>query len=213
MTISVAAKVENFFTRYPKKTFLRGQLLITPKKSPDGIYCITVGVVRCVAVSKQKELTINVYKPISFFPMFLVMNGKPDRYAYEALTGIESYCAPIADVKQFIETEHDVAYDLLKRIYKGLDGYFLRMESLLSGNAQTRVAATIYVHAQRFGKVLERHQTEVRLTHQQIASQSGLTRETVTRELKIMQGKDVVCYRGRSLIIPDLRRLEQEIFL
>lgn len=210
MTVSAAEKIENFFKKYPKCMFRRGQLLIAPKKFSDGIYCITTGIVRCYALSKQKiGLTINVYKPISFFPMFLVMNGKPDRYFYEALTDVESYCAPVADVRKFIESEHDVSFDLLKRIYKGLDGYFLRMESLLSGNAHARVATTLSIHAQRFGKTTDQHEIVVRLTHRQIASQSGLTRETVTREINTLQEKSIVRYQGHTLIIPDLQTLER----
>lgn len=213
MNNSVNSKIESFFKRYSQKTFSKGDLIITPEKTPNGVYCLNEGIVRCYTLSKNGiELTLNIFKPVSFFPMQWIINSKQDRYYYEALTEVKSYCAPKEDFENFIQTEHDVAYDLLKRIYRGLEGYMIRMESLLSGNAYLRTVTNILIHSLRFGKTEENKPIELYLTHNQIASQAGLSRETITREIKKLQDKGIVSYKGETLLILDIIRLEHEIF-
>jgi len=208
----LSAKIYDFFTQHPQKEYGKGQLIIAPDTSPNGVYCLTEGIVRCYGLSKDGiELTLNIFKPTSFFPMSWVMNGKQDRYYYEALSEVNTFCASKEDFEKFIQTEHEVAYDLLRRIYRGLDGYMMRMESLLSGDAYLRTITNILIHALRFGEINDNKPVELRLTHIQIASQSGLSRETVTREVKKLQMKGIVSYKGETLLIHDTHKLEHEV--
>lgn len=206
----VAKKLEEFFIRYKHQEYKKGEILLRADDEPQGVFYLIKGVVRQYAISKEGiELTINIYKPLSFFPLLWVMNNRKVRYYYQALSSVSCYIAPKDDFEQFIKTEHDVAYDLLKRIYKGLEGYFMRMEFLLSGDAYARTITPILIHALRFGH--DRNSIEVYLTQNQIASQAGLTRETVTREVKKLQDRGIVGYKGKALVVYDLTRLEEEL--
>ena len=125
---------------------------------------------------------------------------------------MHAYIAPRKDVLRFLQKNHDVAFDLLQRIYRGLDGYFLRMESLLSGHAFHKTIIQLVIHMRRFSKHVvadDVHQTK--LTHAQLASLAGLSRETVTREIKKLQAKKLLIYKGQTIIVPDIDALEQEL--
>ena len=139
MKNQVTEKVNNFFAKYETQTYKKGGYLKTSDKQPQGVFCLQSGVVRCFAISKEgAELTINVFKSVSFFPVAWVINNAPDNYTYEAVTDVEVLIAPKNEFEAFLQNNPDVIYDLLKRIYRGLEGYFMRMESLLSGEPYFR---------------------------------------------------------------------------
>ncbi len=211
MNTLVQQKTNRFFKRYLSKSFSQGSIIITPEKLPDGAYFLTEGLVRVYAISKDGlELTLNIFKPFSFFPMQWVINGVQDRYYYEALTPVVVSCAPRQDFEKFIKNEHDVAYDLLQRIYRGLQGYMMKMESLLSGSAYLRTLTIIHIHALRFGTT-KNTEISLNLSHTQIAKEAGLSRETVTREIKKLVHKGLISYKGKILLVADTTKLEKEI--
>lgn len=209
----VSDKIIRFFSQYKLQKYEKGAFLKSFEKSPEGIFCLKKGTVRCFSLSKDGvELTLNLFRPLSFFPMNWVINGKIDAYAYEAIEEVEVYVAPRRNVEKFLFENPDVAYDLLKRIYRGLEGYFLRMESLLSGDAYIRTVVQIIIHARRFG-IEENGTYQLDITQNQLASLSGLSRETVTREIRKLEKKNIISYRGKDLIVLSITQLEQELSL
>ncbi|HEX8966100.1 MAG TPA: Crp/Fnr family transcriptional regulator [Patescibacteria group bacterium] len=208
----VTSKIINFFKQYKKRVYKKGEMVKSYDENPKGVFCLQKGAIRCIAVSKDGiELTINVFKPISFFPMAWVINNTIDLYAYEAISDVEVFIAPKESVEKFLKENPDVTYDLLKRIYRGLEGYFLRMESLLSGDAYIKTIVQIVIHTKRFGVIDASGKYLVDITHAQLASLSGLSRETITREIKKLENKKLVMYKGKQLIVLDLKSLEKEV--
>jgi CRP/FNR family transcriptional regulator len=211
MRDEIADKVTYFFGQYERHRYKKGDYLKILDKQPYGISCLQSGVVRCFSLSKAgAELTINIFKPISFFPVSWVINDANDNYTYEAVTDVEVVIAPKDKFKAFLQNNPDVVYDLLKRIYRGLDGYFLRMESLLSGDPYFRVVVQLVIHIRRFG-VQEGEKYRVNLTHTQLAALSGLTRETVTRKIKKLEEQKLIDYEGKKLTVLNLKKLEEHL--
>jgi CRP-like cAMP-binding protein len=211
MRDEIADKVTHFFGQYERLRYKKGDYLKILDKQPHGISCLQSGVVRCLSLSKAgAELTINIFKPISFFPVGWVINDANDNYTYEAVTDVEVSIAPKDKFKVFLQNNPDVVYDLLKRIYRGLEGYFLRLESLLSRDPYFRVLVQLVIHTRRFG-VQEGEKYKVNLTHTQLAALSGLTRETVTREIKKLEEQKLIDYEGKKLTVLNLEKLEEHL--
>jgi CRP-like cAMP-binding protein len=211
MRDEVADKVAHFFGQYERQRYTKSDYLKFLDRQPRGCFCLQSGVVRCFSLSKDgAELTINMFKPVSFFPVGWVMNDANDHYTYEAVTDVEVFMAPKDAFKGFLQNNPDVVYDLLKRIYRGLEGYFLRMESLLSGDPYFRIVVPLVIHTRRFG-VQEGEKYQVHLTHTQLAALSGLTRETVTREIKKLEEQKLVGYEGKKLLVLNLEQLEEHL--
>lgn len=163
------------------------------------------------SVMGDRELTLNLYKPYALLPMSLIVNNKQDKYTYNALSTVEGYFAPTTDFKNFIKNNPSVLFDLLKRIYFGLEGFFMRMETLLLGDATLRILIHLIIYTRRFGKnTQDKIIFDWSLTHHQLASQTGLARESVTREIKKLQDKGLIGYSGKKLLIYDLSKLEEE---
>ena len=157
------------------------------------------------------HLTLNIYKAHSIFPMGLILGINADKYRYEGLTEVEGYFSPQKDFAAFLRKPPKILFDLLKRIYRGLDGFFMRMQALLTGDAYFRIVTSLIIHAKRFGRLNEDKITfDFHLTHHQLALQTGLARESVTKEIKILQDKGLVSHLGKRLFIYSLSKLEEE---
>lgn len=87
----------------------------------------------------------------------------------------------------------------------------MRVEALLLGDAYLRVLTHLIIYTRRFGKnASDKIVFDWSLTHQQLASQTGLARESVTREIRKLQDKGLIGYLGKKIFIYDLEKLEQE---
>ena len=211
---SVAAtKVEKFFKNYRQQEYKKGEILIRADDDPTGAYYLKKGMVKMYVISRNgDEHTLNIFKPGTFFPMSWVISDIKNRYFFEALTDILVYNAPKQETRGFAVSNVEVLSDLLKRIYIGLDGMFLRMEYLMSGNAYGKFIAELVIHVKRFGiKNGSKGALELNITERDLSTHAGITRETVSREMKILKEKGLVTFSKRILIIPDITKLEEEL--
>lgn len=209
----VKGKLDNFFTKYKFQEYKRGGILIKAGDTPNGIFYLKEGIVRQYSISKSgEELTLNVYKPTSFFPMSWAFNNTPNNYYYEALALVKLWQAPKKDVLRFIKDEPEVLYDLIKRIYKGLEGYMMQMEFLMAGSASAKLVACLLIYAKRFGKEQNKKIIiNMKLTQQEIASQTGLTRETVNREIQNLKKQRLVGFNKNKFEINNIYKLEEKL--
>ncbi|MBI2022035.1 Crp/Fnr family transcriptional regulator [Candidatus Daviesbacteria bacterium] len=213
MDSSVKRKLDQFFSRFKNYRFKKGEILIRPNEVPPGVFYLTEGVVRRYSISSSgEELTLNIFKPISFFPMSWVINDTLTHHYFEALTEVKVIKAPKEDVKNFILKETDILVDLVSRIYRGLDGFMLRMEYLMSGNAYTKLITELLINTKRFGETVKDGTTlKIKLTQRDLAAQTGIARETVSRELKKLKKSGLIDLNNRFIIVKDIHNLEQEL--
>jgi len=211
MDSTIAKKIETFFTQFKHITYKKGEIIIRADDDPSGIFYLVSGNVRKYAISnKGDELVVNIFKPISFFPMSWAINNEHNEYFYDALTPLEIYRAPKEKVVEFIKNNPDVLYDLLSRVYIGTDGLTRRMTYLMAGNAYARLVTELIIHAKRFGKKTST-KIEVTVSEKELATQSGMTRETVSREMKVLKDRKLVTFAKNILTIKNIEELEKEL--
>ena len=97
----------------------------------------------------------------------------------------------------------------MSRVYKGTDGLLDRMVHLMSGNAYTQLVTELLIYAKRFGN--GKNTVEVNLTEKDLAAQSGITRETVSREIRMLKNKGLVTLTKNAISIIDVSQLEKEL--
>jgi len=213
MDNTVAKKIDEFFLKYKQQKYKKGEILVMAGDDPSGIFYLKEGVVKKYAISsKGDEMIVNVFKAISFFPMSWAINKTSNAYFYEALTNLNVYRAPHDVVNNFIKHEPDVMYDLLSRVYRGTEGILTRMTYLMSGNANGRLITELIIQAKRFGKKKE-NGIEVKTSEKDIAAQSGMTRETVSREMRVLKDKGLVTFSKNILLIHSMQKLEDQLRL
>ena len=148
MDDSISQKLDNFFKQFKHQVYKKGEILIRVDEDPGGVFYLTKGVVKEYAISKKgEELIINIFKPVSFFPMSWAINRAPNSFYYEALEEIEIWKAPREEVVEFIKANPDILFNLMSRVFKGTDGILMRMVYLMSGEAYARVITELLASA------------------------------------------------------------------
>lgn len=211
MDDKVAQKLEDFFGTHKHQLYKKGEILIRADEKPSGVFYLMSGRVKKYAISKKgDELIVNIFKPISFFPMSHALNHLPNNYFYEAMEDVELIKAPSEDVVIFLEKNPDVTLDLLRRVYRGSEGLLTRMTYLMAGNAYSRLIAELIIIAKRFGQQNGKEVTIV-TSEKDLATQVGMTRETVSREIKILKDKELITFLKGKLVVKDITTLEDEL--
>ncbi len=205
-----------FFSSVTKEiAYKKGEIIMRPDDAPQGVYFVLKGYVRFYTLSKEgEELTFLLLGPGDFFPVRWALTGQQLAYYYEAMTPVVLQRAAKDRFVAFLETNPGVLVAITGAILTRLKTVFDRMEYLAYGNAYEKVASIIYVFARDYG-AKEGRQTLVRipLTHQDIASLIGVTRETVTVEMGKLSDAGVITHKGKALAVENMEKLRKESLL
>jgi len=209
----LTSKLEDFFSRYKKEGYKKGDLIIRAFEEPSGVFYLKDGFVKMNFIYEDgSEITLNIFKPHSFFPMIWAIAGTENAYFFQAMTSVSVYKAPKDDVLKFLRENPDVLFDLARRIIVGFDGLLLNIRHILFGSAIERVTSAIFLSARRFGEKQADGKTiiKLKLTHQDIANIAGITRETASISIKKLEKQKLITYKKRFICVNNLETFEKD---
>lgn len=209
MDDTVFAKVHSFFESYPQRSYPKGKIIIFAGENPEKIFYLLSGrVVKYDTSYKGDEIIVNDYVPPAFFPVSYTLNKTYNPFFYQTTIASSFHIAPHEDVMTFLHANPDVAIDLLSRVYRGLDGILGRLVHIMSGSAKDRITYELLLESRRYGTPLEDGSYQLSLREKDIAARTGLSRETVSRELAVLKQQDVARSERRTIRILDITKLE-----
>lgn len=210
MDNEIVKKLDSFFNQYKSLSLKKGKTLYQPNDPIHSIYLLKQGLIKQYAISENgEELTINVFRPNSFFPIMLILANQPNKYFFQAETDVLVFRAPIKKVSEFLQLNSDVLLDLTKRFSAAILGLSARLEELSFHQASNRISSLILYLADRFGEVKDSKTViNLPLTHQDLASWTSLTRETISRQLEQLSKKGLISYNRHSITILDKDKLQ-----
>jgi CRP-like cAMP-binding protein len=212
MPSDIKDKVEKFFTQYPLRTFVKRQLLIQAESDIGTVFYIVEGRVSQYDITPSgREVVVNVFKPGVFFPMSSAINNTPNHYFFKASTEVSAHVVPAADAVRFLKDNPDVLFDLLARVYRGVDGVLRRMAHLMGGDSRSRLIFELLNAAYRFGETRSNDAVFVGLKESDLARHSGLARETVSRVLQDLKTAGLVDIERGGTTIKNLPELEAKL--
>lgn len=212
MTSVINDKIDAAFSSYPKRTYPKGQILVFADENPEHIFYIVKGRVRKYDVSyRGEEVIVNIFQPPAFFPMSWAINKSPNKFFYKTEVDTELHVVPVDVALRFIKDNPDVMLDLLSRIYRGMDGLLGRVVHLMSGTAKSRLLYELIIETQRFGEPQPDGSYKLSSTESDLAARSGLTRETVSREMRKIKDSGWAELQNNVLIIKDLAAMQTAI--
>lgn len=212
MNQDIAQKVDDFFTQYRLRCYSKGQVLVLNGDRAPYVYHIITGKVKEYDVTyRGDEIILNVFKSPAFFPMSLAINKSVSSHIYEAETDIEVRQAPADEVVVFLRSNPDVMFDLLSRLYRGVDGLLGRMAHLMSRSARSRLLYELLVECRRFGKEGINDEYLLTIKGGDLAARAGLSRETVSREMQKLIADGLVTITSAGVTIKSLDALQQKI--
>lgn len=207
---SVEEKVQTAFSKYPKRSYPKGQILVFADENPEHIFYLVSGRVRKYDVSyRGDEVIVNIFKPNSFFPMSWAINKSQNKYFYKTETKSELHIVPTDAAVEFIKANPDVMLDLLSRIYRGMDGLLGRVVHLMSGTARSRLIYELIIESRRFGEKDTAGHITLTTNEVDLAARTGLSRETVSREMQKLKESGIVSIKGKLIFVKDRSGLEK----
>lgn len=185
---STTAKYSEFFARYPTRIYNKGDVLIQAGDTPPA-YFITEGLIVQYDISSAGDkLVVNMYKPGACISLASILNDGPSEFFFEAADYTTVYTASSRDVATFFRDNPGVTFDALKRVSRGSNGLMLRLARAMEGSAEGRILQELTIMQARFSNA----DGSVHISDTELATQTGMARETVSRSLKKLQSKGLI---------------------
>lgn len=215
MDDAVKKKLIDFFTHFSYHHYKKGEILIRADDDPAGVFFLEDGIVRKYYISKKgDEVTLNMFKRFSFFPSSWVVNETHNDYFYEAMTDCRVYRAPRSEVLALLKREPDITFNLLQRVYRGIEGLMLHIEYLSSGNSVAKLSATLLILSKRFGKKTDNTIViPFRISEKELGEYAGMYRETVSRAFSSLRKNGFISYEKGIITILAIDKLEESLSL
>ena len=197
----IDTKVKDGLFEKPEETrFKKGSILLKPGEKIEKIYYLKHGNVRMYKKSPAGDVTIHIFKKGSFFPIALFIGKLMNKYYFQALTNIKVKISAPEKVVRFLKDEPEVLFDLTKRLSKGLEGMASRITENLGERVDKKLLSTIKYLSQSFGKEEKGFvRINLPLSHNDLASWLGISRETVSREMKKLAKSGQISYKYKQI--------------
>jgi CRP-like cAMP-binding protein len=206
--------IDEFFSKYPVRHYKKGHILILAGEKTPHAYYLIEGKMRVYDVTyRGDEIVINSFQPPAFFPLSLIINSATTRYIYEATTDIAIRQAPVEDAKYFLDAHPPVVLDLLSHLYKSLDNVLERMVHFIASSAKNRLIYSLITECKKFGELQDDGSYLLSMSEKELGARAGLSRETVSREAKILKIAKLIEVRHNAIAILNLGRLERYLEL
>lgn len=213
MESEVISKLDSFFGQFKPVIYSPGQRILIPGDKVYTITYIQTGAVKSYSMSEDgDELTIHVFRNPAFFPIMLSLSNKNNTYYYEAIETVKGYSVDQNKVIEFLQNNPDVLLDLTTRFSHAITGLVTRLESLSFQNAYRKIISLFIYLSDKFGQqTAEGIRISLALNHQDIASWVGIRRETASRQIEILQKKQIISSAHQHFIIVRPDQLQKEL--
>lgn len=189
-------ELQDFLQQHRVTRFKKGEVIFAQDDLPTTAYVIKKGIVKTYNISADGD-----EKPISFeiengiIPASWVFaKARRTLFFYEAFTACDLYCVPRDKYIDYIKAHPDLLYDVFNSFIGYHIGLQLRIHALEQSKASTKILSTLQFFCLRFGERRNNGVVRIRLTltQQELANFIGLTRETVSIELKKLKQQHII---------------------
>jgi CRP/FNR family transcriptional regulator len=202
---TISSDFERFLATCRRQKFGSGEPILYQGEVPRSAYYIKSGVVKAYDIGNSgDEKIVALSAPGEFIPPAWVFYKSPvSLYYYVAFAPCEVCLVQRDRLQQLIETDKKLSKKMFD-MYIGLyTGAVQQVNALEQSKGATKILFILQHLVMRFGAKLDdkRKIISLRLTHQDIASMTGLTRETTSVELNRLKKKGIISYHDQHYIV------------
>mgnify|MGYP001080706354 FL=1 len=213
------AKLQSFFCpiaisnmdEHPApKTIKRGEFIYFPNDSSNKIYFIEKGRIKIGAYSDDgREIIKAILQTNEIFgELGLVGEEKRNEFA-QAMEDTTLCVLPIEITRALMEQNKEFSIQITQMIGSKLLRTQRRLESLVFKDARSRVIEFLHDLGTEYGQRVGYEMLVKKFyTHQEIASITGTSRQTVTTILNELRKKNYIYFDKKKLLIRDMKQLK-----
>jgi CRP/FNR family transcriptional regulator, cyclic AMP receptor protein len=201
----------DFETIGVQATLSRGAKLFQEDAPSNGVFVICTGQVKLFSTSREgRTLILKIAMPGDVLGLGAVISGSPYEVTAEVIEPTEIKSIRQEEFLSFIQKHGEASLHAAKSLSEEYKAAFFDARRLaLSGSAAGRLASVLldWGRASSCGKPEMRF--TMALTHEELASLVGSSRETITRMLGRFKRDKLIQIRGASILILSPEKLEQ----
>jgi CRP-like cAMP-binding protein len=186
-------------------------MLVYAGDPPPGVFYLVAGEVRLYDIARNgDEIVLHVYKPGSFFPTPKALMNYSDEFFYEAGSAVVVRLAPVSEFIPFLKKNPQLLFDLFGNALLFVNGLMKRLRYLMKGSARELVLFELLLACKRFGSLTERGYF-LNIPEEEFAMRTGLSRETVSREMRKLEKAGCITIGYRNVTITNIASLEDQL--
>jgi CRP-like cAMP-binding protein len=207
-----------FLDKFNHRTYKRGQIILFQGESPRYAYIVKSGVVKTYNIDHDgKEQFVNLEVTGSVFPKLWIWGKQLNsQYYYEALDDCDIYIVSREAYVEHIKSDPKYLQQELAAALSDSDNSSIRLNALLYTMASDKIAHILKYLTRTYAPNNKEDIVDInlKLTHQHLASLTGLTRETVSVELNKFKSQGILSYKPSHYRInmPKLERVLKKEF-
>lgn len=175
-------------------TYKKGEYIIRPGESPNGVFYIEKGLVKAFNISKYGEENLLIIRTEhEVFPLIWAVTGQERDIIYQALAPTTVLRVDRKIFTNFLRDNPSALPPMLDLITEQYRRHSERILNLEYRTVRERLISFLINMSERFGKGTKTGiLIEVPLRHQDIASSINASRETTSRELAYLERRGFV---------------------
>lgn len=187
----------------PMVEFEPGELLFSPPQPMEKLFILKAGRVRIFRLSQDgRALTTAIVTPGTVFGEMLLLGQQMHDNFAEALDKVVVCVMGRSDVQQFLLSDARIAARISASLGNRVSALEQRLSDTVFKSAPQRVATTLCLLADHEPQGRPSRGVQIRLTHEQVAGLTGISRETATKILNEFAAFGLVKLgRGRITIL------------
>lgn len=188
---------QEFLGGFEKKLFKKGDVILFQGETPRWACVIARGVVKVYNINRSGDEQLVQFKSVLEVMPLSWVYGKASSavYYYEAITDGAYYCVEPDKYLEFLKANPDLMFGELNRMVTHYVAQTMSFNALLNSKASDKLINTLrYLMLSHGHRVGDKVEIMIKLTQQDFANVTGLTRETVSIELAKLKKQGVVSY-------------------
>ncbi|TWT99486.1 Global nitrogen regulator [Botrimarina colliarenosi] len=195
------------------RTFRRGEPVYLPADQADAAMVLAEGRVKIGSLTSDGKQTLLAFiEPGELFGEMEALDGGPREEFAEAAEKSTVVLLPAEALRRLIASDPQLAMGVTKLIGFRRRRIERRLKSLLFRSNRQRLVSLLLELAGQYGQPSADPpgvRLGIKLSHQDMASVIGSTRETVTVVLGELQNEGLVCVGRRKIVLTSLAALER----
>ncbi|MBI5307592.1 MAG: Crp/Fnr family transcriptional regulator [Planctomycetes bacterium] len=186
------------------RRYHNGHIVVQQSNPGDTFFIVVSGCVKVTLLSKDgKEIILSVLKKGDFFGELSLMDNEPRSANVIVVEDSTLFQLTQKQFHQLITTYPDILKKVLKELCTRLRHADEKIGGLAFLDAYGRTISVVLQLAHERGiKTKTGIEISCAPTHQELSSMVGVSRETITRIIKVLkENKTLISYRGRKVVL------------
>ena len=194
------------------RSYDKEKMILIEESAGETFFLICKGTVKITRMSDDgREVILAILGEGDFFGEMALLDGEGRSANVVALENAEVLTLQRSDFLEILEKFPKIAIHLLEELTRRIRLSDQQIESLSLSGAEQRIALVLIRLAEEMGQIKEGTVTIENIPYQQdIANMAGTSRETVSRVYKMLEDKQYISRKGKTLRIKEFSTFSRQ---